>query len=189
MQPINEYLSEDRSTLLSAAHAAIVHGHTHGQPMAIQLEQFSAALQAPRASFVTLKINHALRGCIGTLEAWRPLIIDVAANAFAAANKDPRFKPVSADEIPLLTLHISILTEPEIIQVASEESLIKQLRPGIDGLIIQEGPHRSTFLPSVWESLPAPRDFLSQLMLKAGLPPQYWSDTLRVQRYQSIVIE
>jgi AmmeMemoRadiSam system protein A len=147
------------------------------------LDQFDEALCRNRASFVTLQIAGQLRGCIGTLEALRPLALDVFANARSAAFRDPRFAPLTDAEFARLDIHVSILSLPEAMSFGSEADLIAQLRPGVDGLVLEEGARRGTFLPSVWESLQDPRDFFSQLKRKAGLPEGYWSHTLRVSRY------
>jgi uncharacterized protein len=140
-------------------------------------------LKKKRATFVTLTIGGRLRGCIGMLEACRPLAEDVAGNARAAAFEDPRFPPLTRAEFEKLQIHISILSPSEELTFLSEEDLLGQIRPGVDGLIIQEGFRRGTFLPSVWEELPEKKFFLANLKLKAGLPASYWSDTLRVFRY------
>lgn len=136
-----------------------------------------------RATFVTLTIQGRLRGCIGMLKAVRPLIEDVAANACSAAFRDPRFSPVTKEELDKLEIHISVLSPPEEIFFSSEQELLTKIRPGIDGLILQDGPAQGTFLPSVWEQLPQKEQFLAHLKLKAGLPHNYWSDTIRVFRY------
>ena len=107
----------------------------------------------------------------------------MAHNAFSAAFQDPRFPPLDDSETADLTLDISVLGTPEAMTFSSEQDLLRQLRPGVDGLIMEERGQRGTFLPSVWESLPQPVDFLRQLKRKAGLPESYWSDTLRVWRY------
>lgn len=174
--------------LLELAKASIQHGLQTGKPLKIDLADYPAELHARRATFVTLHINHDLRGCIGMLEAIRPLAEDIAENAFAAAFKDPRFPPLSAQEFKGLQIHLSILTNPEPIAFSSEQDLISQLQPGIDGLILQDGYRRGTFLPSVWESLPNPEQFLRHLKQKAGLPPDYWSDSIRVSRYRTEVV-
>ncbi len=135
------------------------------------------------ASFVTLKLNGELRGCIGMLEACRPLAEDVAANACAAAFSDPRFQPLGAAEFARITIHISVLSPPQPINFTSEEDLLKQIRPGVDGLILAEGRRRGTFLPSVWEELADKRQFIAHLKMKAGLPATYWSDSVRLWRY------
>lgn len=136
-----------------------------------------------RATFVTLEIGGQLRGCIGMLEAHRPLANDVAENAFSAAFRDPRFPPLSDVEFDDLEISISVLSPPEEMSFSSEKDLLDQIRPGIDGLILEEGFRKGTFLPSVWEQLSEKEAFLEHLKQKAGLPPGYWSDTLRVFRY------
>ncbi len=147
------------------------------------LDSFSEALQQHRASFVTLQINHELRGCIGTLEAYQPLVIDVVQNARSAAFYDPRFNPLRQSEFPLLETHISVLSVPEPMEFDSEKDLLQQIRPGIDGLILTAPGHRGTFLPSVWESLPTTEQFWMHLKNKAGLPQNYWNSAIKVERY------
>jgi len=142
-----------------------------------------------RATFVTLTLNGNLRGCIGMLEAYRPLAEDIAENAVSAAFRDPRFPPLSRAEFDDLKISISILSPPEEITFSSEEDLLSQIRPGIDGLILQEGFQKGTFLPSVWEELPKTKLFFEHLKLKAGLPAGYWSGTLRVFRYTAEYIQ
>ena len=180
---MSKYTTEEKQVLLKLAHDAITYGLKHHNPMPVDLNQFAANLQEQRASFVTLNINKQLRGCIGSLQAHQPLVQDIAHNAYAAAFSDPRFPPLTMDEFPNLDIHISILNTPEPMQFSSEQDLIKQLRPGIDGLILSDQGHRGTFLPSVWESLAEPALFFAHLKLKAGLPQNYWSDTLTVERY------
>src|SRR3569832_1243083 len=149
----------------------------------------SAALSAPRASFVMLIIQNELRGCIGTLEAVRPLAEDVHENAYAAAFRDPRFHPLAPSEWHGLRLSLSILSLPQPLLVGSESELINTLRPGIDGVIFEYGQRRGTFLPAVWEALPQPREFVRQLKLKTGLPANFWAETLRIYRYTAASIE
>jgi uncharacterized protein len=132
-----------------------------------------------RASFVTLMRNHGLRGCIGSLEARRGLLEDVIHNAAAAAFRDPRFPPLRSAELPELEIEISVLSPSAPLPVDDRADLLRRLEPGRHGLILQEGARRATFLPAVWESLPSPEDFLSQLLLKAGLSRDHWSDRLR----------
>lgn len=180
------YGEEERRTLLEIAFASIGHGLSTYRPLSVASGDFAAALQDARAAFVTLHIEERLRGCIGSLEPRRPLVVDVAENAFAAAFRDPRFPALSAPELTALECHISVLGTPITMTFDSESDLIAQLRAGIDGLVLEEvGGYRGTFLPSVWEQLPAPRDFFSQLKRKAGLPEDYWSETLRVLRYET----
>lgn len=171
---------DDRGpVLLAIARAAIARalGLPAAEPAA------PAWLDTPGASFVTLTRHGELRGCIGSLEAWRPLGEDVAANARAAAFNDPRFPPLTAAEFPDTRIEVSLLSRPEPMHFVNEASALAQLRPEIDGVILEYGRHRATFLPQVWEQLPLPRQFLAQLKLKAGLPPDFWSDELRLSRY------
>jgi AmmeMemoRadiSam system protein A len=174
--------------LLDLAWSSIRHGLTGAGPLAVDLAAFAEPLQVLRASFVSLHLGPELRGCIGSLEARRPLALDVAHNAHAAAFRDPRFPPVSADECKRLSLEISLLTPAEPLAFGSEAELLAQLAPMVDGLILEERGRRGTFLPVVWEMLPEPRDFLAQLKRKAGLPAGYWSDSLRAWRYRTEVI-
>lgn len=179
----NQLDAASRVTLLRVARESIGHGLRHGGPLDTAADHYPPALRAPRACFVTLETGGELRGCIGTLEARRPLVEDVAGNAFSAAFRDPRFPPLHADELERLDIHISVLSPSQPIAFDSEDDLIAQLRPGADGLILSAPGHRGTFLPSVWESLPQPEEFLRQLKRKAGLPANYWSQDIEVERY------
>lgn len=175
--------AQDRATLREIAVGSIRHGLETGRALRVEPSEHSAALRAPGASFVTLHRQGDLRGCIGSLEAHRPLVTDVAENAYAAAFRDPRFAPLRAGEFADLELHISVLSAPVEMEFSDEADLLCQLRPGVDGLVLSAEGHRGTFLPSVWASLPLPEQFLAQLMRKAGLPANYRSPELRVQRY------
>lgn len=155
--------------LLGIARQSIEHGLRHGSALAIDPADFSAPLRQPQASFVTLTIDGQLRGCIGTLEVYRSLVEDVAGNAYAAAFQDPRFRPLGAAELAPLLIHVSVLSPSMPMTFSGEEDLLRQLRPGVDGLVIQQGSRRATFLPSVWEQLPEPTQFLLHLMQKAGI--------------------
>ncbi|MDE2234092.1 MAG: AmmeMemoRadiSam system protein A [Gammaproteobacteria bacterium] len=137
------------------------------------------------ASFVTLKRHGALRGCIGTLDPRRALLHDVVANARAAAFEDPRFPPLAAPELENLQIEISVLTTAESVNVRSRADLLLMLNPHVDGLTVQDGRRRATFLPSVWESLPEPDEFYAALMRKAGLGRDYWSSNLKFFRYHT----
>ena len=153
-----------------------------GQPT--QEEADHPALASPAASFVTLTQGGALRGCIGSLEAHRPLDQDVRANAVAAAFRDPRFPPLTLAELPRTRVEVSLLTAPVPMLFSSEEDALRQLRPNVDGIILIAGHRRSTFLPQVWEQLPEPRQFLAHLKQKAGLPADWWSSEVQLQRYE-----
>lgn len=140
-------------------------------------------LRTPGACFVTLTQDEQLRGCIGTLEAHRPLLADVRANALAAAFHDPRFAPLAAHELEGTEVEVSLLSPMQTLHFGSEADALAQLRPGVDGVVFQYGPRRSTFLPQVWEQLPGTNDFMAQLKRKAGLPADFWHAEVRLQRY------
>jgi len=140
-------------------------------------------LHEARASFVTLHKNNTLRGCIGSLAAYRPLSEDVRANAVAAAFHDPRFAPLSADEFDVVDIEVSVLSIPEKITFSGENALLRQLRPNIDGLILSYGNQRGTFLPQVWQQLAQPAQFLTHLKQKAGLSPDFWHPDIEISRY------
>jgi AmmeMemoRadiSam system protein A len=142
-----------------------------------------AALQEHLATFVTLKRSGRLRGCIGSLQAVRPLGVDVRENAIAAAFRDPRFAPLAPAEFEATSVEVSLLSADERIDFATEEDLVARLRPGVDGLILEYGGHRATLLPQAWDGLGDPREFLSALKRKAGLPPDFWNPGLSVSRY------
>ena len=180
------YTEEQQNTLLETAALSIQHGLNHRAPLEIYAYQYEPALQEKRASFVTLEKYGELRGCIGMLKAIKPLIEDVASNAYSAAFNDPRFPSLIKSEFELLDIHISILTPPEAFPVLNEEELLDGLQPGEDGLILKDGFYQSTFLPSVWESLSQPKEFLDRLKQKAGLSTDYWSDTIQFQKYHTI---
>ncbi|MEI7995157.1 MAG: AmmeMemoRadiSam system protein A [Methylococcaceae bacterium] len=179
---------EHQQRLLDLAKSSIQHGLQTGSPLKVNLADFPAELTEYRATFVTLHKNHQLRGCIGMLEATRPLAEDIAENAFSAAFRDPRFPPLADDELGELEIHLSILTPAEPVLFTSENDLINRLQPGIDGLILEEGHRRGTFLPSVWEQLPESEQFLRHLKQKAGLPPDHWSENIRIFRYRTEMI-
>lgn len=175
----------DKRLLIQLAKDSIKHGLATGQPLQVKLQDYPPELTVDRATFVTLERQGQLRGCIGMLEAVRPLVEDIAENAFSAAFRDPRFPPLTADELTDLDLHISVLSPAEAMSFTSEQDLVSKIQPGIDGLILQEGYRRGTFLPSVWEQLPDAQQFLRHLKQKAGLPPDYWSDSVKISRYKT----
>jgi len=179
----NTYTPEQQKEMLVVAANSISFGlENHRQPD-IDVHLYPAYMREQRATFVTLEIHGRLRGCIGSLIAYRPLVADVSSNAFSAAFNDPRFNPLSETEYDKLDVHISVLSPPQDIEFDSEQSLLDQITPGIDGLIISDGSYRATYLPSVWEALPDKQLFLSELKQKAGLGKNYWSNTLEAQKY------
>jgi len=155
-----------------------------GRPTELDVEALPERLRRPGACFVTLEREGELRGCIGSIEARRPLAEDAVENARAAAFQDYRFAPLERYELATLEIHLSVLTPSEPLPVDDEADLLARLVPGEDGLILEDGPHRATFLPQVWESLPEPRDFVRQLKRKAGLAPDHWSRALAFRRYR-----
>ncbi len=179
----SELNADQQRQLLQLAREAIARGLETRRAWVPDLNDLPEALREPGASFVTLTRFGELRGCIGTLEVYQALAKDVAEHAYAAAFSDPRFPPLSSDEFTDLELEISILGPAEALDFRDEADLLRQLRPGVDGLILQIGEHRGTFLPSVWHSLKTPGEFLAHLKQKAGLPADYWSDALKVWRY------
>jgi AmmeMemoRadiSam system protein A len=189
MVSLDPSFSEDEGRiLLRVARGSIENGLREGKPSREDASGYPPALRDLRATFVTLRRQGDLRGCVGSLEARHPLVVDVAENAFKAAFTDTRLPSIEAWEIESLDVHISILSPLEPVTAPSEAILMNQLRPGVDGLVLREGLRRSTFLPSVWESLSDPREFLRELKLKAGLPEDYWSETLAFQRYTVVSI-
>lgn len=152
--------------------------------MAVPAAPALKALDEPGATFVTLTQGGQLRGCIGTLEAYRPLLRDVQGNAVASAFRDPRFTPLRADELPRTRVEVSLLSAPEPMFFEDERDAMEQLVPGVDGVILAYDGRRATFLPQVWESLPEPEQFMAQLKRKAGLPPDFWHAQLTLARYQ-----
>jgi hypothetical protein len=183
MSCTNTLSNEDRVTLLEVARWAIQEGLQNYAPPRVDPADYPETLRSQRATFVTLEIGGNLRGCIGTLEARQPLVEDVAEHAFAAAFEDPRFPRLTEEEFPQLDIHISVLAPSETMNIDSEQELLNRLRPGVDGLTLSLGQLRATFLPAVWDDLPDPYVFLSQLRRKAGLPLDYWSDEIQVERY------
>ncbi len=174
-----------RDQLLDVAAGSISTGLKSGQRPRLDLRAFHPRLGRPAASFVTLTRDNRLRGCIGSLDAKRPLVADVAWNAYASAFHDRRFEPLAGDEFDQLSLSISILGKPLPLTFDSEQNLLSQLRLNIDGLTIQEGTRRATFLPQVWEQTGDPVRFIRQLKTKAGFAADYWSNTIKAWRYRT----
>ncbi|MEY4598926.1 MAG: hypothetical protein RLZZ445_1723 [Pseudomonadota bacterium] len=143
-------------------------------------------LQAKRASYVTLLHDGRLRGRTGTLEAQRTLAEDVMANAVAAACKDPRFKPLGRDEFANTRIEVCVLSALESLQTTDEAATLAQLRPGTDGVVLEYGCHRSSFLPEMWDHSADAAEFLARLKYQAGLPPDFWSPEVRIGRYTAI---
>jgi len=168
--------SFEKSTLLRVARNAI-ENHLHHKPKEkFDIDDLTSNLGSPGASFVTLTTmpNDNLRGCIGSLEAYQSLILDVQEHAIAAAFEDYRFSPVRITELPIIRIEVSRLTRPIPTIYDSTEDLLTKLRPGIDGVIIKDGFQRATFLPQVWDKIESKESFLSQLCLKMGADNDLW---------------
>jgi AmmeMemoRadiSam system protein B/AmmeMemoRadiSam system protein A len=166
-------------TLLALARGAIAE-RFGARPAAVPA---AAWLNRQGATFVTLTQQGQLRGCIGSLQAHRPLLEDIRQNAVAAAFHDPRFVPLSAAELGATKVEVSLLSPAEAMRYTDEADALRQLRPNVDGVIFQYGQYRSTFLPQVWEQLPQPGEFMAHLKHKAGLQPNFWSPEVSLLRY------
>ncbi len=176
-------LDEHGELIVRLAAASIIHGLNHGKPLDVKADDFPAPLRERGACFVTLKRAGNLRGCIGTAETRRPLFEDIAENSFRTAFKDPRFPALTADELEGLELSVSVLSPQTEMNFSDEADFLSQLRPGIDGLVIEDNTHRALFLPSVWRQLPDRAAFCGQLKAKAGMSKDHWSDTFRAWRF------
>jgi AmmeMemoRadiSam system protein A len=172
-------LAERGDILLPIARAKIASELGH----VLLADEQPAWLQDSGACFVTLTQQGELRGCIGTLEAHRSLLQDVKANAFAAAFRDPRFSPLAATELEKTEVEISLLSAMTPLQFTGERNALTQLKPGVHGVVFEYGRHRSTFLPQVWEQLPNVVEFMAHLKYKAGLPPEFWADEVKLSWY------
>lgn len=179
MSPTNSSQVEKGRLLLTIARATL------SEELNRPAETWTEAtwLDEPGACFVTLHRGGELRGCIGSMLAYRPLLEDLQANACAAAFSDPRFPPLKAWELADLNVEVSLLSALEPLQFESEEDLLGQLRPGVDGLLLEWGSHRGTFLPAVWQALRERQVFLNKLKGKAGLDEGFWAPEISVKRY------
>ena len=145
-------------------------------PQRLETKPSDQAFQARCGTFVTLKIDNQLRGCIGSLSATAPILEGVCDNALNAALHDPRFSPLDKKELGAVHIEVSVLSEPVLLAYTDADDLLARLRPGIDGVIIKRGFTSATFLPQVWDQLPQPEPFLSHLCVKAGLPADQWRE-------------
>ncbi len=177
--PREQHADARGEILLAVARAAI--SSALGLPQ--RADETAAWLAEPGACFVTITQQGQLRGCIGSLEAHRSLLADVKSNAVSAALYDTRFMPLTAGELEITRIEISLLTPTEPMVFQDEADALSRLRPGIDGVVFEYGRHRSTFLPQVWEQLPDPRQFMAHLKIKAGLPDTFWDESVKLSRY------
>jgi AmmeMemoRadiSam system protein A len=175
----------EKQTLLRLAREAMEHGVRGIKLPSIDRSTLTSTLREVGASFVTLTIKGALRGCIGTLDAYQPLAEDVREHAVAAALQDPRFPQVGEAELNKIRIEVSRLTTPQLLKYSTSADLLTKLRPQIDGVILKDGHRRATFLPQVWEKIPDPADFLDNLCAKMGARANLWREaTLQVYVYQ-----
>ncbi len=170
--------------LLDVAHEALEYAVRERRRIRVPVARMAPPLQERRGSFVTLMRYGELRGCIGSLEGRSPLAQGVADHSYAAALEDPRFDPVAMHELVAVRIELSVLSPLEPLEVSSERELLARVRPFRDGLVIDDGCHRATFLPKVWETLPDPEDFLRHLKIKAGIALEAWPAQMRVLRYE-----
>jgi AmmeMemoRadiSam system protein A len=177
--------AEERACLLQLARQALSAG-VNGQPMPqLAFNEFTARLREEGTAFVTLTYEGELRGCVGALEPYQPLAIDVCQHAIDAALHDFRFEPVQPAELEKIEIEISVLTPLQPLAYEDSQDLLKQLRPGVDGVVLIDGPRRATFLPQVWDKINDARIFLSQLCLKMGAYPDLWErKKVEVYTYQ-----
>lgn len=178
--------TEEKRILLRLAREAIREGlHQPAALPALDLEELPRCLQEEGATFVTLTLAGSLRGCIGSLVAHQPLAMDAQHNALAAAFDDPRFSPLTAAEFPRIKVEVSVLSPPRPLVYDGPDDLLRKLRPGVDGVVLERGWNRATFLPQVWEQLPDPEEFMAYLCYKAGLSSDAWrSPTLKISTYR-----
>jgi len=176
-------LNDHGETLLQLSARSIENGLKNAKPLPVGPDDYAPELVELGASFVTLKRGGKLRGCIGSSEAYRPLIADVSENGFRAAFKDPRFPALKPVEIEGLHLSISLLSPKSPMSFTDEAEFLQSLRPQIDGLIIEDGGRRALFLPSVWAQLPETKTFVEHLKAKAGMSKDHWSDDFKAWRF------
>jgi AmmeMemoRadiSam system protein A len=176
---------EDRSALLKLARSSI-EAKLIKEVKVIRPEKKTSALEEKRGCFVTLHKNGALRGCIGTIEAIKPLVNSVEENALNAAFRDPRFASLEEEELKYINIEISVLTVPQELSFKDKDDLKRKIKKGVHGIILSSGWHKATFLPQVWEQLPDVENFLEHLCIKAGMKKDCWKNrTTRVQTYET----
>ena len=183
--PSDRLSIEECNTLLWVARHALESEIRGEDQLPIDANNLTEKLELNGASFVTLTINGQLRGCIGSIDAYQPLVEDVREHAISAATQDYRFPRVKPEELSAILIEISYLTPQMPLNYEDGDDLIEKLQPGRDGVVISDGFRRATFLPQVWEKLPDPKVFLSHLCSKMGASPNAWqTKKLTVSVYQ-----
>lgn len=177
------YDNEQRKTLIELAERSIRYAVSTGEPPFVDPSVLGGWAEQQRATFVTVYLGGGLQGCIGTMQPRRPLAQDIVSNAWRASMHDPRFSAVRPDQIDGVSVHIAVLGPLAKMEIANEADLLRQLRPGTDGLLIDDGIHRATFLPAVWQKVKSPEQFLLFLKRKAGLATG-WPPAIQAFRYE-----
>ena len=175
----------DRRVLLDVAADVIGDAVARRDPRMPNPSDFDGRLREPGASFVTLERGDQLLGCIGSLVAAEPLVVDVARHALAAAFADPRLPPVTRNDFEEMSIKVSVLTEPRPLAAATFDELVAAVRSGVDGVLVEAGRHRATLLPSVWGHVADTEEFLAVLWHKAGLARRAWPADVAVSRYDT----
>ncbi len=170
----DQLTAEEKETLLRLAREALREGVAGHAIPALDPGKLTPTLRSDGASFVTLTIRGGLRGCIGALEPYQPLARDVQEHAVAAALEDPRFPPVTRQEVDAIEIEVSRLTFPRELSYSDSDDLMNRLHPHVDGVILRDGFRRATFLPQVWNTIPDKADFLDNLCYKMGEAPDAW---------------
>lgn len=189
VENLNNFARHNGAKLFEIAQTALTKAVTEHEDYRPSRKDFAEVVFNKGAAFVTLTKNGELRGCIGSLMPRQAIALDIAANTYAAAMEDSRFSPVTAAELPALDISISLLSSYEPIKYKDETDLLRQLQPGVDGLVIRDGDRQGLFLPSVWKQLPDAKEFLNNLKIKAGLSPAYWSDKIKAYRFRVVEIK
>lgn len=174
--------------MLLLAWESIAHGLKTGKPLSIDVDDYPIELAEPKPCFVLLKQKQAVRGCVGSIEPIRPLGEDLVENAFAAAFCDRHFMPLSDNELDQTQINILLISPLQALSCDSQMTLIEQLQPRVDGLLIRDGSHHASLLPAAWETFKTPMEFVNQLKRQAGLPMTYWSKNTQIFRFSTETI-
>jgi AmmeMemoRadiSam system protein A len=169
--------------LLQLAQQVVIKGAELNDKPKIELKNIPRSLFTYRSCFTTIEIDHQLRGCYGSFTPAKPLIADVVDQSYNAAFKDPRFKPMTMKDVEVADISLSLLSIPCLFPIEDEQDLISKITPEKDGLILRSKGKSGLFLPSVWDSLPEPEEFVKGLKRKAGFKEDYWSDDIQIFRY------